>query len=133
MWHPVRPAHRHPGGVPAPGARPRLGHDLPAPPGGLERGRRLGPVPPVAAEQNAVEEPAGLVPGGDRLSSWLRRGHPHPRPGRTQGPQSGPGPVDRARPGSEHHLVTDGQGIPLAVSLTGGNRHDVTQLLPLLE
>ena len=29
--------------------------------------------------------------------------------------------------------VTDGQGIPLAVSLTGGNRNDVTQLLPLLD
>ncbi|MFF6815692.1 IS5 family transposase [Streptomyces sp. NPDC012403] len=60
-------------------------------------------------------------------------GHPHPRPGRTQGPKSGPSPVDRARPGSKHHVITDGQGIPLAVSLTGGNRNDVTQLLPLLD
>ncbi|MFD4482115.1 IS5 family transposase [Streptomyces sp. NPDC058471] len=49
------------------------------------------------------------------------------------GPKSGPSPVDRARPGSKHHLIVDGQGIPLAVSLTGGNRHDVTQLLPLLD
>ncbi|MEV8311152.1 IS5 family transposase [Streptomyces flavidovirens] len=48
------------------------------------------------------------------------------------GPKSGPGPVDRARPGSKHHVLVDGQGIPLAVSLTGGNRNDVTQLLPLL-
>jgi transposase len=39
---------------------------------------------------------------------------------------------DRARPGSKHHVLTDGQGIPLAVSLTGGNRNDVTQLLPPL-
>lgn len=38
-----------------------------------------------------------------------------------------------ARPGSKHHLIVDGQGIPLAVSLTGGNRDDVTQLLPLLD
>lgn len=30
-------------------------------------------------------------------------------------------------------MLTDGQGIPLAVSLTGGNRNDVTQLLPLLD
>nr|WP_236067543.1 IS5 family transposase [Streptomyces brasiliscabiei] len=50
-----------------------------------------------------------------------------------KGPKSGPSPVDRARPGSKHHLVVDGQGIPLAVSLTGGNRNDVTQLLPLLD
>lgn len=48
-----------------------------------------------------------------------------------RGPKSGPSPVDRARPGSKHHIITDGQGIPLAVSLTGGNRNDVTQLLPL--
>ncbi|WP_398860995.1 IS5 family transposase [Streptomyces noursei] len=50
-----------------------------------------------------------------------------------KGEKSGPSPVDRARPGSKHHVVTDAQGIPLAVSLTGGNRNDVTQLLPLLD
>ncbi|WP_435839304.1 IS5 family transposase [Streptomyces anthocyanicus] len=50
-----------------------------------------------------------------------------------RGPKSGPSPVDRARPGSKHHLIVDGQGIPLAVSLTGGNRNDVTQLEPLLD
>ncbi|MET9669682.1 IS5 family transposase [Streptomyces sp. NPDC006475] len=49
------------------------------------------------------------------------------------GPKSGPSPVDRAPPGSKHHLIVDGQGIPLAVSLTGGNRNDVTQLIPLLK
>ena len=42
-------------------------------------------------------------------------------------------PVDRARTGSKHHLLVDATGIPLAVSLTGGNRNDVTQLLPLLD
>ncbi|MFD5914957.1 transposase [Streptomyces massasporeus] len=35
--------------------------------------------------------------------------------------------------GSKHPIITDGQGIPLAVSLTGGNPNDVTQLLPLHE
>lgn len=50
--------------------------------------------------------------GGDRLL---------PCADRSAGPQSGPSPVDRARPGSKHHV------------LTGGNRHDVTQLLPLLD
>uniref|UniRef100_UPI0038B496D9 IS5 family transposase n=1 Tax=Streptomyces clavifer TaxID=68188 RepID=UPI0038B496D9 len=49
-----------------------------------------------------------------------------------RGPKGGPSPVDRARPGSKHHILVDGQGIPLAVSLTGGNRNDVTQLMPLL-
>lgn len=36
-------------------------------------------------------------------------------------------------PGSEHHVITDGGGIRLAASLTGGNLHDVTQLLPLVD
>ena len=32
-----------------------------------------------------------------------------------------------------HHLICDSGGIPLAVTLTGGNRNDVTQLIPLVE
>ncbi|BBC91889.1 hypothetical protein SRO_0713 [Streptomyces rochei] len=43
------------------------------------------------------------------------------------------GPVDRGRTGSKHHLITDATGIPLAATLTGGNRNDVTQLTPLLQ
>ncbi|MET8953269.1 IS5 family transposase [Streptomyces sp. NPDC004533] len=49
------------------------------------------------------------------------------------GPKTGPSPVDRARTGSKHHVITEGHGIPLAVSLTGGNRNDVTQLVPLIQ
>lgn len=41
--------------------------------------------------------------------------------------------MDRARAGSKHHVITDAGGIPLAATLTGGNRHDVTQLLSLIE
>jgi IS5 family transposase len=41
--------------------------------------------------------------------------------------------VDRRKPGSKHHLIVDGGGIPLASILTAANRHDVTQLLPLVE
>src|SRR3954451_25109431 len=50
-----------------------------------------------------------------------------------KGALTGPSPVDRARTGSKHHLLTDSHGIPLAISLTGGNRNDVTQLLPLID
>jgi transposase len=46
---------------------------------------------------------------------------------------TGPSPVDRARTGSKHHLLCDAAGIPLAISLTGGQRNDVTQLLPLVD
>ncbi len=30
-------------------------------------------------------------------------------------------------------MITDGTGIPLAVTLTSGNRHDSTQLIPLVD
>lgn len=41
--------------------------------------------------------------------------------------------MDRGRRGSKHHLLVDATGIPLAWSLTGGNRNDVTQLIPLVD
>ncbi len=34
---------------------------------------------------------------------------------------------------SEHHLICDPGGIPLAISITGGNRHNVTHLIPLID
>ena len=45
-------------------------------------------------------------------------------------------PVPAGRPGrlgSKHYLITDAGGPPLAVILTGGNRNDVTQLLPRID
>jgi transposase len=48
-------------------------------------------------------------------------------------PRRAPSPVDRARSGSKHHLLVDATGIPLAWTVTGGNRNDVTQLIPLVE
>lgn len=53
--------------------------------------------------------------------------------GPSRGAHTGPSPVDRGRPGSKHHLIVDRHGTPLAITLTGGNRHHVTQLLPLLD
>ena len=48
------------------------------------------------------------------------------------GEKTGPNPTDRRKLGSKHHVITDAKGIPLAALLTGANRHDVTQLLPLV-
>jgi len=56
-----------------------------------------------------------------------------PGTGEKGGSQTGPSPVDRGRPGSKYHLLVDGSGLPLAFSLTGGNRNDVTQLIPLVD
>ena len=49
------------------------------------------------------------------------------------GSATGPSPVDRGKTGSKHHLIVEAHGIPLAVTLTGGNRNDVTQLIPLVQ
>ena len=65
-----------------------------------------------------------MVAGGRRLQ---------PRAGEKGGSATGPSPVDRARTGSKHHLLVDATGIPLAWTLTGGNRNDVTQLIPLVD
>lgn len=58
-------------------------------------------------------------------SSSVRAGH--------GGEKTGPNPTDRRKLGSKHHLLTDAHGIPLSFTLTGANRHDVTQLLALVE
>ena len=65
-----------------------------------------------------------MVAGGCGLES---------RAGEKGGSATGPSPVDRARRGSKHHLLVDATGIPLAWTVTGGNRNDVTQLIPLLD
>src|SRR5262249_14152700 len=39
------------------------------------------------------------------------------------GAKTGPNPTDRRKLGSKHHMLTDANGIPLAVILTEANRH----------
>jgi transposase len=65
-----------------------------------------------------------VVAGGGRRES---------RAGEKGGCATGPSPVDRARSGSKQHLLVDATGIPLAWTLTGGNRNDITQLIPLVD
>lgn len=49
------------------------------------------------------------------------------------GQETGPNPTDRRELGSKYHVLTDARGIPLSMNLTEANRHDVTQLLPLVD
>jgi transposase len=49
------------------------------------------------------------------------------------GEKSGKNPTDRGKLGTKHHLLTDGQGIPLAVTFTGSNVADVTELLHVVD
>ncbi len=49
------------------------------------------------------------------------------------GTQTGPNPTDGAKRGSKRHLICDGQGVPLAVRLTGANRNDSQEALALVD
>lgn len=80
------------------------------------------------APGNAIQAARGR---SDRFLSRRSRQLFHPGPGSWK--KTGPNPTDRRRPGSKHHLLTDAQGIPLSIILTKANRHDVTQLLPLVQ
>lgn len=101
-----------------------LWHDLLAALARLAGSRPLGPTASRAA-------PATSRGGRDRLVAGAG-GQRHGSRGRG-GEKTGPNPTDRRRPGSKHHIITDGHGIPLALTLTAANRHDVTQLLPLVD
>lgn len=48
------------------------------------------------------------------------------------GQETGPNPTDRRKPGTKHHLVVEGQGVPLTVQLSGANKPDINQLLSLV-
>jgi transposase len=90
----------------------------------LERSRGVGTPAPAAAGRAAGLRAARLVKGGRRQLA---------RQGQRGGAKTGPSPVDRRRAGSKQHLICEGQGIPLAVTLTAANRNDVTELIPLVD
>jgi len=46
---------------------------------------------------------------------------------------TGPNPTDRGKQGTKRSLLTDGQGIPLALVVEGANRHDVKLLCATLD
>lgn len=94
----------------------RIGHDLLAAPAGL-----AGVWKDV--HRALLARLRGVTGGGGQCLGA----------GGFRGAQVGPNPTDRRKNGSKHHIITDANGIPLAVILTGANRNDVTQLLPLVD
>ena len=46
---------------------------------------------------------------------------------------TGRNPTDRGKPGTKRHTLTEGKGIPVAVLVTGANRHDMKKLAALLD
>jgi transposase len=49
------------------------------------------------------------------------------------GEKTGPSPVDRGRKGSKHHVIVDGQGVPLAVRVSAANSNDNLHTLELVD
>ena len=52
------------------------------------------------------------------------------RAGRFWGVATGPNPTDRANAGSEHHVLTDRDGVPPAATVSAANAHGVRGLRP---
>jgi len=48
------------------------------------------------------------------------------------GEDTGPNPTDRGKSGSKHHVMTDGQGIPLAATVSAANVNEMTRALHVL-
>lgn len=73
--------------------------------------------------------PAGLVQEADRdrvgVASYGRRTD-HGAVGEGEG--TGTNPTDRRKTGTKRRVLTDGHGIPLAITVAGANRHDVNTL-----
>lgn len=78
-------------------------------PGGLGRTRRQGR--------------AGLV---------VRDRRCRVRAGEKGGSLTGPNPVDRGKKGSRLHVLSEAQGLPLVVAVSGANLHDSQAFKPLI-
>jgi transposase len=123
-WHRVRAALGHCVEPAAAGNGLRLRHRLLATARRMAEGRCLATYPRNAAGRTAP-------PWRNRLNACHRRQLINSR--HAGGKKTGPNPTDRRKLGSKHHLIVDAQGIPLAVILTGANRHDITQLDALVQ
>ena len=104
---------------------------------GLWLRRDLLATPAVLATTRRLEE-APLRPlgpprsrGVDRLVE-VRCGQPE-LPRCFWGVLTGKNPTDRAKKGSKRHLLVDGNGVPVAVRITGAQRNESLLAMPLLD
>nr|CAA53585.1 unnamed protein product [Leifsonia xyli subsp. cynodontis] len=54
-------------------------------------------------------------------------------PGEKGGDLTGPNPTDRGKRGTKYHVLTDRNGLPLHVEISGANRHDSMLVEPVLD
>ncbi len=92
-----------------------------------------GPVAACRRVASAARGAARRVAPAGRVGSDARPRGQRLGPGAARGKKTGPNPTDRRKAGSKHHILTDARGIPLTAILTRANRHDITQLLPLVD
>ncbi|MEV5438704.1 IS5 family transposase [Streptomyces sp. NPDC052682] len=67
--------------------------------------------------------------------SWTGRGARSTRSAcgpQKRGPLTGPNPTGRGKNGSKIHLITDRNGLPLSLGISGANLHDSQALKPLV-
>ena len=102
----------------------RLGQDVLATPLRVACGRGLGSTASCASGATGGGPGFGLEPGGFGQCQPARK---------KGGPETGPNPTDRGKPGTKRHIVTDRQGTPLGLTLSGANRHDSMMLAPTLD
>jgi transposase len=101
-----------------------FGPDLLASLARLAKGLRVGPTARAVAREVARGRQARFLTSSGRFIIGASR---------WGGRKTGPNPTDRSRPGSKHHILVDANGVPISAILSGANRNDVTQLLPLVD
>ncbi|MFH8753984.1 transposase [Streptomyces rimosus] len=110
-------------------------------PGGICRRRSARPPPPrIAASRYGPGSACGVGCIGrcwtnsEFGAKWTgpRRSSTRPPFAPKGGSLTGPNPVDRGKKGSKLHVLSDAQGIPLAVAVSGANMHDSLALKPLV-
>ncbi|WP_378741312.1 IS5 family transposase [Nocardia brasiliensis] len=90
----------------------------------------------LAGRRDVRTDPSGRARSlPRRQDDRLRPGHGRrlARAGQKRGAATGPSPVDRAKTGSKHHILTCGNGFPLAVALSAANVNDHLLLPTLLD
>ncbi|MFV2178636.1 MFS transporter [Actinomadura sp. LOL_016] len=76
----------------------------------------------------------GFSAGGEQAGANVGTTNCKTRPtcGRKEGEHTGPSPVDRGKPGSKLHILSDAAGLPVVVGISAGNGHDMHGLKPMV-
>ena len=122
-WNYFRTQDRHSLAVSTTGDGLRFRHELLAASERMAKGWDMGQNTPRLAQPSARKRQNRLFSCCSRFGFGASR---------FWGAKTGPNATDRRKLGSKHHIITDANGIPFAAKVTGANRHDVTQLLPLV-